>query len=188
MILWVDSEGPDQTAHMCSLIWAFTVCIGSEGTFLHCAAHINVFLILFYWYIIQKYNTVFDPFTAQCAYFFSKLHSKCLVKISLQLAHTKIKHWTAEIKFHCLQQDWLIDSQLSHEYWIKSASEVKTTTTTNINTYLRKTKKKTGIYLRIMISCFILFTFWRSGQMLCLDNQSKHLGMYNEWNLYWTKL
>ena len=33
MISLADSEGPDQTARMRSLIWAFAVRIWSEGTF-----------------------------------------------------------------------------------------------------------------------------------------------------------
>ena len=33
MILLVDREGPDQTAHSCSLIWAFAVCIRMKALF-----------------------------------------------------------------------------------------------------------------------------------------------------------
>ena len=33
MILLADSEGPDQTARVCSLIWAFAVRILQEDTF-----------------------------------------------------------------------------------------------------------------------------------------------------------
>ena len=40
MILLADSEGPDQTAHLGSLIWTFAVRTWPEGTFLLDGAHI----------------------------------------------------------------------------------------------------------------------------------------------------
>ena len=40
MILFVDSEGPDQTVEMSRLIWVFTVPI-REDIFSHGAAHIK---------------------------------------------------------------------------------------------------------------------------------------------------
>ena len=39
MILQADSESPDQTARMRSLIWAFLVRTCCKDTFSHCAAH-----------------------------------------------------------------------------------------------------------------------------------------------------
>ena len=43
LILYVDSEGPDQNVYMCSLIWAFAVRICPAGTFSHGTA--QIFLI-----------------------------------------------------------------------------------------------------------------------------------------------
>ena len=39
MILLADSAGPDQTAHLRSLIWAFAVCPCPEGMFSLSVAH-----------------------------------------------------------------------------------------------------------------------------------------------------
>ena len=42
MILLADSEGPDQTAHLNSLIWAFTVYTCLKGTFSLGGAHMMI--------------------------------------------------------------------------------------------------------------------------------------------------
>ena len=42
MILLADSEGPDQTAHLPTLIWAITVCISPKGTFSLGGAHMMI--------------------------------------------------------------------------------------------------------------------------------------------------
>ena len=46
MILLADSEGPDQTARMRSLIWAFAVCICPKARF-RIAVHFIAFRMLF---------------------------------------------------------------------------------------------------------------------------------------------
>ena len=48
MILYAESEGPDQTVPMHSQVWIFAVYIGSEGTVLHGAAYNNIGLPTFY--------------------------------------------------------------------------------------------------------------------------------------------
>ena len=49
MILFADSKGPDQTALMHSLIWAFAVRICPKTNFLHGAAHMISHLDSFVW-------------------------------------------------------------------------------------------------------------------------------------------
>ena len=66
MVILVDSEGPDQTARMRSLIWAFAVHIMFKDTFSHGAAgltlcafsgddNLHVYVNLIFWEKKKKY-------------------------------------------------------------------------------------------------------------------------------------
>ena len=62
MILLAHSEGPDQTAHLRSLIWAFAVRIYSKTHFFHGATH-NIFkVVILYLMIIDCMHLYFCKF------------------------------------------------------------------------------------------------------------------------------
>ena len=56
MNLLVDSEGPDQTARMCRLIWAFAVCIGLKICFFKARPKCNLLDVGVMLFMEQSHN------------------------------------------------------------------------------------------------------------------------------------